>query len=121
MARKDLLTRLADRGEEAIGKLAEAPGGDRLLGVANSMRERMDELQKRVRGIDALEQRVTELEQRVEELAAARAATRRAAAQPRPPARRPPARRPRGSTRPVEAEPELAEPEVPEGPGETAA
>ncbi len=62
MARKDLLTRLADRGEEAIGRLADAPGADRLLGVAHSMRDRMDELQKRVSGIEGLERRIEELE-----------------------------------------------------------
>jgi uncharacterized protein involved in exopolysaccharide biosynthesis len=66
MARKDLLTRLADAGEEAIGKLGDTPGADRLLGVANTMRDRMDELQKRVRGLDELERRVTELERRLE-------------------------------------------------------
>jgi len=120
MARKDLLTRLADRGEEAIGRLADAPGGDRLLGVANSMRDRMDELQKRVLGIDELEGRVEELEGRVEELSGGRAGSHRPAAQPRPP-RRPAARRPRGSTRPLEAGTDLTEPEAPEGPGETAA
>jgi uncharacterized protein involved in exopolysaccharide biosynthesis len=65
---KDLLTRLADAGEEAIQKLADAPGADRLLGAVQSLRERMDELQKKVRGIDALEQRVAELEKRVDAL-----------------------------------------------------
>ena len=71
MARKDLLTRLADAGEEAIGRLADAPGADRLVGAMNSLRERVDELQKRVRGIDALEARVAELERRLDELAPA--------------------------------------------------
>ena len=65
MARKDLLSRLADAGEEAIAKLAETPGGDRLMGTVNSLRDRIDELQRRVRGIDELERRVTELERRV--------------------------------------------------------
>ncbi len=65
---KDLLTRLADAGEEAIARLAEAPGTDRIVGAVTSLRERVDELQRRVRGVDALEARVTELERRVEEL-----------------------------------------------------
>lgn len=59
------MTRLADAGEEAIGRLADAPGADRLTGVANSMRDRVDELQKRVRGIDALETRIAEVERRL--------------------------------------------------------
>jgi TolA-binding protein len=72
MARKDLLTRLADAGEEAISRLQDAPGADRMLGVANSMRDRVDELQKKVRGIDALEKRIAELERRVDQLAKAK-------------------------------------------------
>jgi hypothetical protein len=72
---KDLLTRLADRGEEAIQRLADAPGADRLLGVAQSLRDRMDEMQRRVRGLDELERRVAELERRVDELAAPSAAS----------------------------------------------
>ena len=68
MVRKDLLSRLADAGEEAIGKLAETPGADRVVGAMTSMRDRLDELQKRVRGLDELERRVDALERRVEEL-----------------------------------------------------
>ena len=65
---KDLLSMLADRGEEAIQRLSDAPGADRLLGAAQALRDRMDEMQKRIRGIDALEKRVAELEKRVEAL-----------------------------------------------------
>ena len=61
---RDLLSMLADRGEEAISKLADTPGADRLLGVAQSLRERVDELQKRMRGIDQLEARVAALRER---------------------------------------------------------
>ena len=67
---KDLLTMLADRGEEAIQRLSDAPGADRLLGAAQALRDRMDEMQKRLRGIDAIEKRVAELEKRVDALAA---------------------------------------------------
>ena len=65
---KDLLSMLADRGEEAIQRLSDAPGADRVLGAAQALRDRLDEMQKRVRGIDALERRVAELEKRVEAL-----------------------------------------------------
>jgi hypothetical protein len=76
MARKDLLTRLADAGEEAISRLGGAPGADRFLGVANSMRERIDELQKKVRGLDELERRVAALERRLDAQSARTATTR---------------------------------------------
>jgi predicted metalloprotease len=62
---KDLLTRLADAGEDAIQKLAEMPGGKRVADAVNGVRVRVDELQRRVRGIDELEARVAELEQKV--------------------------------------------------------
>ena len=74
---KDLLTMLADRGEEAIQRLADAPGAERVLGAAQALRDRLDEMQKRVRGIDALERRVAELEKRVEALSKKPSTTRK--------------------------------------------
>jgi outer membrane murein-binding lipoprotein Lpp len=66
---KDLLTRLADAGEEAINRLSDLPGGSRFVDATNAMRARMDELQKKVRGIDELERRVAALEKKVDQLA----------------------------------------------------
>jgi cell division septum initiation protein DivIVA len=68
MAQKDLLTRLADAGENAIKTLGDAPGADRFLGAANAMRDRLDELQKRVRGLEGLEQRLADLERKVDRM-----------------------------------------------------
>jgi BMFP domain-containing protein YqiC len=65
MARKDLLTRLADAGEEALGRLTDGATVDRMTAFATSTRDRVDELTKRVRGIDALEARVAKLEKQV--------------------------------------------------------
>ena len=76
---KDLLTMLADRGEEAIQRLSDAPGADRVLGAAQALRDRLDEMQKRLRGLDAIERRVSALEKRVDSLSGAkkRPATRK--------------------------------------------
>lgn len=63
--RRDLLSRLADAGEEALNRLGDAPGMDRVTAFANSTRDRLDELTKRVRGIEALESRVAKLEKQV--------------------------------------------------------
>jgi hypothetical protein len=68
VARKDLLTRLADAGEDALTKLGDAPGMERMTGFANTTRDRLDELTRRVRGIDALERRVAALEKRLDEM-----------------------------------------------------
>jgi len=86
---KDLFTRLAEAGEEAIHKISDFPGAAKLTDTVNTLRTRVDELQKRVRGLDELEQRLAELERRVDELAAANSAPRRkttraAAAKPKP-------------------------------------
>jgi hypothetical protein len=67
VARKDLLTRLADAGEEAIAKLADAPGMKPVTNFANTTRDRLDELSRRVRGIDELERRVAALEKQLDE------------------------------------------------------
>ena len=66
--RQDLLGRLTDLGEEAIQRLADAPGGDRLVQALNGLRDRVDELQKRVRGVEELEKRLTALERKVDRL-----------------------------------------------------
>jgi len=73
----DVIARLAGKGEQAIQRLADLPGGTRALKAFNDLKERVDELSKRVRGIDALEQRVTRLEKEV-------AALRRAQKPPAP-------------------------------------
>jgi len=67
--RNDLLGRLADLSEEAIQRLSDAPGADRVLGAMNTLRDRMDELQKRVRGLEELEKRLTALERKVDKVA----------------------------------------------------
>lgn len=59
---KDLVTRLADAGEEALQRFADLPGGQKALTAVHDLRTRVDDLGKKVRGIDALEARVAKLE-----------------------------------------------------------
>jgi TolA-binding protein len=68
MAKTDLFGRLADLSEEAIQKLSDAPGADRAVQALNTLRARVDELQKRVRGLEELEKRLTALEHKVDKL-----------------------------------------------------
>jgi len=65
---KDPVAKLTDLGEGAIKRFSDAPGADRLLGALNTTRERLDELQRRLRGIDELEKRVAVLERKVDKL-----------------------------------------------------
>ena len=81
---KDFVTRLADAGEEALQRLADLPGGQKAITAVNDLRARVDDLTKKVRGIDALEARVAKLEKELAALKRAEAPTRRQA--PRKPA-----------------------------------
>ena len=76
-ADRDFVTRLADAGEEALQRLADLPGGQKALTAVNDLRTRVDELAKKVRGIDALEARVAKLEKDVAALKKAKAPARR--------------------------------------------
>ena len=73
---KDVITRLAETGEEALQKLADLPGGSKLLEAGNALRDRVDELSRRMRSLDPLERRVAELERRLDALSKPKPATR---------------------------------------------
>jgi len=74
--RTDLLGRLVDAGEDAIQRLSDVPGGERLVGAVNAMRDRVDELQRRVRGLEELDRRLSALERKVDKLSRAGSAAR---------------------------------------------
>lgn len=55
-------------GEEAIQRIGSAPGADRVLGTLNTVRDRVDDLQKRMRGLEGLEKRLAATERRLDKL-----------------------------------------------------
>lgn len=67
-AQKNLLSSIAGLSEDAIQKLPDLPGADKLLAGLGTMRDRMDDMQKRLRGLEGLEQRLVGLEKRVAKL-----------------------------------------------------
>jgi uncharacterized protein involved in exopolysaccharide biosynthesis len=93
---QDLLSRMADLGEEALQRLPNVPGGNRLMDVVNQSRTRLDDVQKRLRGLDVLEQRVDKLERRLAKLETS-ATTKKAAA------RTPAATKPAATKKPAAA------------------
>ena len=109
MTQKDLFSRLADRGESVIGRITELPGMQQITEKGTGFRERLDDLSRRVRGVEELEKRVAALEQRLDALAG-KAAPKRAAAKkpaPKPAAAQKPAAPPASSiTDPAKPEPE---------------
>ena len=64
-ATADMLTRLADAGEDAVRRFGNATGITRVVTFATSTRERLDEVATRLRGVTKLETRVAELEEQV--------------------------------------------------------
>jgi hypothetical protein len=66
--KQDLLSKLADRGEQVVGRITDLPGAKALLDQAAGMTKRMDELQRRLRTLDPLEKRVTAIERRLDQL-----------------------------------------------------
>ena len=77
---KDLLTQVRDLGAEVWQKLSDVPGGSRLVDFTNETRTRLDEMQKKLRGLDELERRVTKLEEQLAAQAGTSAARKPAAA-----------------------------------------
>jgi uncharacterized protein involved in exopolysaccharide biosynthesis len=66
--KQDLLGRLADLSEEAVQRLAEAPGADRALQALKALGDKVDELQRRTKGFEELERRLSALEKKVSAL-----------------------------------------------------
>jgi outer membrane murein-binding lipoprotein Lpp len=64
----DVLTRLADAGEEVLSRLASSAGMDRVTGAVTNLRDQVDALASKVRGMEKLEKRVEDLERKVERL-----------------------------------------------------
>ena len=80
----DILARFTELGHEALNRLTEVPGGSKVVDMMNDTKSRLDEMQKKLRGLDALEKRVTALEKQL-------AATVKKPDAKQPAARKPPA------------------------------
>ena len=67
-ANKDFMARLADRGEQVVGRISDLPGAKAVLEGTTSLTKRIDEVQRRLRALDPLEKRVTTIEKRLDKL-----------------------------------------------------
>ena len=67
-----------------LQRIADLPGGQKALTAYNDLKTRVDDLGKKVRGIDALEERIVKLEKEVAALKKGKAPARGQA--PRKPA-----------------------------------
>ena len=85
MATKSTLDRLTSLGEEVIGKASQNPNLARVVGAATQLKDRVDDLSKRVRGLEAMEKRIAQLEQRVKKVEGAQKRATTAAKKPAEP------------------------------------
>jgi BMFP domain-containing protein YqiC len=85
------LTQLASLGEDVLGKASQNPTTARIVQSAAQARDRLDDLTKRVRGLEAMEKRIAELEARVKKLETKKptAARKAPSSPPSPPASAP--------------------------------
>lgn len=66
--KQDILSKLADKGEGALSRVASSQTTALVVGSVSGLRERIDDVQKKVRGLDELEQRVAKLEKQLADL-----------------------------------------------------
>ena len=85
METKSTLDRLTSLGEEVIGKASQNPNLARVVGAATQLKDRVDDLSKRVRGLEAMEKRIAQLEQRVKKVEGAQKRATTAAKKPAEP------------------------------------
>ena len=64
----DLLSRLADRGEQMVGRITDLPGAKQLVDRVAALAKGLDDVQKQMRGLDRLEKRMTQIEKRLDKL-----------------------------------------------------
>jgi hypothetical protein len=99
---KDLLARLTDLSEGAIQRISEAPGAEKAYQALKALGERVDDLQRRTRGFEEIEKRLTALEKKVDGLAKPKAARKTSSA-----------RSTRARTTKAAAAPKTSEPKLP--------
>ena len=100
---KDLLSRLADRGEQVVGRITDLPGAKNLVDRTTQLAKSVDDMQKRLRSLGPLEKRVASMEKRLDKLEGKsttrkRPATRRTTSPRSTTPRRTPRRRPPSSS-----------------------
>lgn len=76
---KNPLSQLASIGEEVLEKASQNPTASRVLQSALQLKDRVDDLTRRVRGLEAMERRIEQLEKRLAKLESPSSAKKRTA------------------------------------------
>lgn len=67
-AQKDIFTRLADRGEQVVGRITDLPMAKALMDKTAALAKNVDSMQKQLRSLGPLEKRVAAIERRLDKL-----------------------------------------------------
>ena len=62
------LDRLTSLGEDVLGKASQNPTANKLIQQGMQMKAKVDDLSKRVRGLEAMEKKIAQLEKRIAKL-----------------------------------------------------
>jgi RNA processing factor Prp31 len=65
---KDFLSRLADRGEQVVGRITDLPGAKTLVDKTAALAKNVDAMQKELRSLGPLQKRVEALERRLDNI-----------------------------------------------------
>jgi hypothetical protein len=65
---KDFLSRLADRGEQVVGRITDLPGAKQLVDKTAALAKSVDSMQKELRSLGPLQKRVAAIERRLDKL-----------------------------------------------------
>ena len=65
---KDFLSRLADRGEQVVGRITDLPGAKALVDKTAGLAKNVDAMQKELRRLGPLQKRVAAIEKRLDKL-----------------------------------------------------
>jgi hypothetical protein len=65
---KDFFSRLADRGEQVVGRITDLPGAKQLLDKTAALAKNVDAMQKELRRLGPLQKRVAAIEKRLDKL-----------------------------------------------------
>jgi hypothetical protein len=65
---KDFLSRLADRGEQVVGRITDLPGAKTLVDRTAALAKNVDAMQKELRRLGPLQKRVAAIERRLDKL-----------------------------------------------------
>jgi hypothetical protein len=67
-AQKDIFTRLAERGEQVVGRITDLPAAKTLMDKTTALAKNVDSMQKQLRSLAPLQKRVAAIERRLDKL-----------------------------------------------------